>query len=335
MSTRTTYMARQFFAPLLLFVLAAISVMAQEQDSTWDDLGLDPEGFKFDEDIFGHVSTGWFPQPYSAYTISIEDELFYSDVFDRAEGIRPRALRPTTEPFSWRNPYNSGEREILQPNSDDEEDDSYPVTDYSEYMLSFLYNLPMPAILRADAGLQITEGMLFSNDTSRAYLTLGGVAQPFKEVSVAYLKQYSIMGSAGLSIPIYGGFIDNESTTFASYYYIYGGYSIAYVVSSKGIQYTQIANAKDAIRYGNGTDTVTLVNRTTFDGLNRVRTAIELAVGWNLAMEFGAVGVEAFVSLPQSSVLKDVDWKQYFAGFRISVGFHKVLGNKESEIPGL
>lgn len=334
MSTRTTDMAPQrFLLLLLIFVLGATVAIAQEQDSTWDDLGLDPEGFKFDEDIFGHVSTGWFPRPYNAYTISFGGELFYADVHDRAEGIRPRALRPTTEPFSWHNPYDSGERDILQPNSPDEEDDGYPVTNYDEYLLTLLYNFPIPAILRADAGVQVTEGMLYSNDTSRSYLTLGGAAQPFKEVGVAYLKQHSVMGSLGLSIPIYGGFIDNESTSFASYYYIYGGYSIAYAVSSKGTQYTQIANAKDGIRYGNGTDTVRLINTTTFQDLNRVRTAIELAVGWNLAFDFGAIGMEAFISLPQSSVLKDVEWKQYFTGFRISVGFQKILGKKDSALP--
>lgn len=326
-------MARQFFAPLLIYMLAAISMMAQEQDSTWDDLGLDPDGFKFDEDIFGHVSTGWFPQPYHAYTISLMGKLFYADVHDRAEGIRPRAFRTTTEPFSWHNPFDSDEREILQPNSDEEAEDSYPVTNYDEYLLSFLYTPPLPALLRADAGLQITEGMLYSNDTSRSYLTLGGASQPFREVSVAHLKQYAIMGSAGVSIPFYGGFISNESTTFASYYYIYGGYSFAYTVSSKGMQYTQIANAKDAIRYGNGTDTVMLVNRTTFEGLNRVRTAIELAIGWNVASDFGAIGMEAFISLPQSSVLKDVDWKQYFAGFRLSLGWHEVIGKERLELP--
>jgi|GEM_PF-678678 len=317
---------------LYMFLPGPATAVAQEgTDSTWDDLGLDPDGFTFDESVFGHVSTGWFPQAYSAFTLSLAGKFLYADVFDRADGIRPRAFRPTTEPFTWHDPFaDSDERSILQPNSDEEEDDGYPVTNYDEYMLTFLYNLPMPAVLRLNGGLQITEGMLYSLDTSRSYLTLGGAAQPFREVGVAYLKQYSIAGSAGLNIPIYGGFIRTEALTFASYYYIYAGYSFAYAVSSRGTQYTQIANAKDNIRYGNGTDTVTLINKARFDELDRLQSAIELAIGWNVAAEFGAFGFEAFVSLPQKSILKDADWKQYYAGLRISLGWHWQPGGKDT-----
>lgn len=302
-------------------------------DSTWDDLGLDPDGFKLDEDIIGHVSAGWFPQPYSAYTLSFTGKLFYADVHDRADGVRPRSFRPTSEPFTWHNPFDDDEREIFQPNSDEEEEDGYPTTSHDEYLLTFLYNLPMPAIMRVQGGLEITEGMLFSNDTSRAYLTLGGAAQPFKEVGVAHLKQYSINGSAGLNIPLYGGFIKSEATTIASYYYLYGAYSVSYAVSSKGTQYVQIANAKDNLRYGNGADTLTLINKERFEDLNRLRTAIEVGIGWNLAAEFGALGFEAFVSVPQNSVLKDVEWKQYFAGLRIALGWHWLPGKKKGLTP--
>jgi len=324
-----------FLAHFLALLALGSTALAQEDgvDSTWDDLGLDPEGFKLDEDIIGHVSAGWFPQAYSGYTLSFTGKLFYADVHDRAEGIRPRGLRTTTEPFTWRNPFDSDERDILQPNSEEEEDDGYPTTDHEEYLLTFLYNLPMPAIIRLQGGLEITEGMLFSEDTSRAYLTLGGAAQPFKEVGVAYLKQHSINGSAGLNIPVYGGFIKSEAITLASYYYLYAGYSFSYAVSSKGTQYVQIADAKENLRYGNGADTLTFINKDRFEELNRLRTAIEVGVGWNLAAEFGALGFEAFVSLPQSSVLKDVEWKQYFAGLRISVGWHWLPGKKER--PGL
>lgn len=307
---------------LLAFLGIAGSAGAQEIDSTWDDLGLDPEGFKYDEDVIGQVSSGWFPQPYTGYTLSYTGPLFYSDVFDRASNLRSHSLRPTTEPFTWHNPYDDDEREIYQPYKDEEEDDGYPATGYDEYLLTFLWNLRMPVILRASAGLQVTEGMLFSSDTSRSYLTLRGVAQPFKEVGVVYLKQHSIVGSAGINIPIYGGFIKSEAITLSSYYYIYAGYSAAYAVSSKGTQYTQIANAKDDIRYGNGADTVTLINNARLPDLNRLRTSLDFALGWNVAAEFGALGFEVFASVPQSSVLKDADWKQYFVGLRASIGWH-------------
>lgn len=320
-----TRSAARLSAALLLaltMILATDAAWGQDEtDTTWDDLGLDPEGFKFDEEIFGHVSTGWFPQAYSAYTLSLSSHLF-ADVYDHAPGIRPRAFRPTTSPFTQSNPYRSDEREILQPNSDEEEDDGYPTTGLQDYSISFLYNLPMPAVLRVNAGLQISEGLLFSSDNSRSYLTIGGAKQQFKEVGVAHLKQYSLVGTGGIVIPVYGGFIKNEGATFASYYYLYGGYSFAYAVSSKGTQYSQIASAKDQIRYGNGGDTVTLINKDRFEGLNRLREAIEVGIGWNVAFESGAFGVELFASLPRTSVLDDVEWKQYFVGFRVSLGHH-------------
>ena len=193
---------------LLLTIGALATAAAQEADSTWDDLGLDPEGFKFDEETFGHVSSGWFPQPYTAYTLSYSGP--FGDTYDYATDIRPRGFRPTTAPFSWHNPFDGDERAILQPNSDEEEDDGYPTTGYDDYTLTFLYNLPLPAILRFSGALQVSEGMLFSNDMSRKYLGLSGVRQPLKEVGVAYLKQYSIAGSAGINIPVYGAFIKTD-----------------------------------------------------------------------------------------------------------------------------
>lgn len=319
----------EHFLPRLLaltMLLVGMTSAARAQDpadTTWDDLGLDPEGFKLDEDIFGHVSTGWFPQPYVGYTLSLSTAAFYADVYDRANGIRPNGLVRTTEPFGHHDPYESNsDREILQPNSDKEEDDGYPGTDFGEYQLQFLFNLPLPLVLRGTAGLQITEGLLFAGDTSRSYLSIGGVPQPFQEVSTAYLKQYMVGGSAGVIIPFYGGFIKNEGTVLSSYYYVFGGMSAWYAVSSKATQYTQIANAKDQIRYGNGTDTVTLINKRTLSDLERWRTAYEVGIGWNLAVESFALGFEAFASVPQTSVLKDVDWKQYYVGFRLSLGGH-------------
>jgi len=315
--------------PFLLAIFGALSVAtAQDADSTWDDLGLDPEGFKFDEEIFGHVSTGWFPQPYAGFTLSYSAP--WGDLYDFADGIRPRGFRPTTSPFTWHNPFDGDEREILQPNKDEEEEDGYPATSYDDYTLTFLYNLPFPAVIRLSGALQVTEGMLFSEDNSRSYLGLSGVPQPLKEVGVVYLKQYSLAGSGGINIPIYGAFVKTEAATISSYYYLFGGYTAAYAIASSGTQYAQIANAKDAIRYGNGADTVTLIDAQRFEGLNRLRTSIDLGIGWNvMAADFASFGAELFVSVPQSSVLQDVQWKQYFIGLRLSLGWHWVPSQKK------
>jgi hypothetical protein len=309
----------------VIHCLLGISVLctahAQEPDSTWDDLGLDPEGFEFESDLIGHYSHGWFPQPYSASSLSIGLNVFWSDVFDRATNIRPSGFHPTTDAFSWHDPFIGNEQEIMQAGKNEEEDDDYPETGYSEYLLSYLYNLPMPAILRGDLWLRNSDGLLFSNDTTRSYLSLSGQKHALKEVGVAHLSEYVLGGSFGLNIPVYGVFLESEVGTIASYYYIHAGVSAGYVLVSKATQYAQIANAKDELRYGNGRDTVNYLLNVKLADLNRFRTGLDFAAGWNVAAFFGVFTFEAFFSVPMNSVLKDVEWQQYVAGFRIGLGY--------------
>jgi hypothetical protein len=293
-----------------------------DADSTWNGLDtLNPEDFRFDSDLIGHYSHGWFPAAQRGMSLSFQSTLFYADVYDAANGIRPSSFRSTTAPFGWRNPYGSGEQKILQPNSDKESEDGYPATSYEEYIARFTYNLPMPAVLRFGAGLTVTQGLLFSNDTTRSYLGLNGAMQPLKEVGVAYLSEYLLTGSAGVTIPFYGVFVESEAATVASYYYLHLGISAAYSVSSRLTQYAQIANAKGELRYGNGADTVTLLYRSRPGDLERMRTSIDVALGWNFAIEIGTVSFELFGSYPLKSVLTDADWKQYYVGMRGAIGY--------------
>ncbi len=293
-----------------------------DNDSAWKALGLDPEGFKYDDDVFGHVSTGWFPQPFFSWSLTYSTDAFYSDTYDRAMNLRSSSLQPTAFPFTWCDPYeDSDERKIMKPNSDKEEDDGHPSTSYNEHMLTFILQPPIPLMLRLGAGFHWTEGLLYSNDTTRAYLSLAGVKRNFREEGVVYLKEVLLSGYAGLQIPVYGGFIDMEALRLGSYYYLFGGLGASWAFSSKATQYVQIANVKDDLRYSNGTDTVTLIDKAKLPGLNTIRTSIELGVGWNLAFDSFALGFELFGSIPQTSVLKDADWKQYVVGARFSIGY--------------
>lgn len=298
------------------------SIWQAQQDSLWRDLGLDTAGFEFGEsDLFDHYSHGWFPQAGAAQTLLLTSMFLYADEFDVAHNIRSRAFVPTTAPFDRRNPFEGDERTILKSNSDEEADDGYPVTDFAEFGLSYTYNLPMPAVLRADASLQIVDGLIYSNDTTRSYLTLSGLKRPLKEVGVITLEQYALSGKIGLNIPIYGVFLDWEAFTISSYYYLHAGVSAAYTVSSKATQYMQIANAKDELRYGNGADTVVVMDNVRLAGLQRLRTGLDMALGWNFAAAFGTFFVEAFVSVPSGSLLDDAYWGETYAGLRIGIGY--------------
>lgn len=294
-------------------------------DSAWAELGLDEEGFQFDDEVFGHVSTGWLPTPYFSWSLSYTTDAFYSDTYDRGVDIRSKSFRPATNPFGWRDPYQSSdEREIMEPYKDEEADDGYPETNYDEHRLTFHLSPPIPLILRASAGLTITEGLLYSNDTTRSYLSLAGVIKDLREVGVVYLREYAIAGDIGVTIPIYGAFVTNEVLTGSSYYYIHAGIGGSYAVCSKGTQFVQIANAKSDIRYGNGRDTVTLVDEEFLPNLNTIRYYYTGAMGWNLVIDHFHFGFELFTTIPITPVLDDADWRQNFIGMRISLGYQWV-----------
>ncbi len=341
----------------MLFLITAVVATAQGPGSDTTDLpetndsldewryddysidSLDPEDFDFDSEEFVRTSTGWFPKPAPGATIGIDLPILVG-IFDRADGIRSTALVATTEPFSDDDPYDCGffeyllddlgvgefiggcsERRILRPGSDEPTEDGYPVRSYSNIGLRFQYNLPFPLIIRAAAGYRRAEGLLFSEDTTRSYLGYDGRLRPFREIGVLAYDRQSIAGEIGLQIPIYGAFIESDIVNVGSYYYIYGGYGAEYALANRAVQYTQIADVKDQIRYGNDQDTTTLLRRNNPEGFDRVRTSIEVAVGWNLLFEVATIGFELTASIPTRSNLKDAEWKSYYGGARLTFGY--------------
>ena len=172
-----------------------------------------------------------------------------------------------------------------------------------------------------EAAYRSVDGILFSEDTSRSYLAFDGVPRSFREIGVVHHKQHVVSGALGLQLPIYGVFFDSDFGQIGSYYYLFGGIGADYGVATKTTQYTQIADAKEQLRYGNGQDTVTLMLESNTPGINRLRTSIEAAMGWNLTAEFVVFGLEAFVSIPTTSLVDDGDWKKYYGGFRLNIGY--------------
>lgn len=327
-ATRFAHAIRATLFLLVLF-LSATSLQAQDPDSswtagadsTWDDLVLNPDDFDFGGELMSHYSHGWFPQPFYATSLSFASDFIYVDVFDRANDIRSTSFRTTTAPFSWHNPFDGDEQEILQLREVEEEVEDYPETDYDEYALTYLMHLPLPAILRFGAALQITDGLLFANDTSRMFLGVNGLKRPFKEVGVVHLREYLLAGRAGLNIPFYGVFLKSELTDIFSYYYLHGSVVGAYAIASKSTQYSQIADVENELRYQNGGDTATLMYKERFRDLDPVRLSLDAGFGFNFGAEFGTIGFETFIQVPYSSVLRDVEWKQFIAGFRLSFGY--------------
>lgn len=312
-------------AVVVCSVLTPGAVRAQT-DELPDLDSLDPEEFEVESDLALYHSTGWFPRPHPGMSLMLLLE--FGDVWDRAPGIRSQAFASTPFPFSHSDPFgDSDERDIMKSFSEEEEDDT-PETGYNGYTLLFTANLPLPLVLRAEAGLLMADGLLFSSDRTRSFLEHNGSRRRFHEVGVVYMEEYLLKGSVGFSIPVYGAFLSNDnglyrstSTTVASYYYLHGAITGLYAVSSKAAQYAQIADVKDRLRYDNGADTVRLQPRAMLEGTQRSRTAVSVAVGWALSSQSVSLCIEPFVMIPITPVLGDAEWRQIMGGVRMALGY--------------
>ncbi len=306
-----------FFAVLCSVVLGYGNLYAQEELPDLDN--LKPDEFEIESDLILYHSEGWFPRPFpsSALTVRFEG----TDIWDKARSIRSAAFVPTVSPFSHSNPYgDSDERDIKKAFSDDDEDD-YPVTDLSGYSLLFTLNLPLPLVLRADAGILFADGLLFSSDRTRRFLDDNGSRRDFHEVTGFFLEEYLLKGSLGVQIPFYGAFVDGEDGKLSSYYYVFGECTALYSVDRTATQYAQIADAKDQLRYNNGSDTVVVRTMTDVPALRLFRPSATTGIGWSFGIAFFTFNFEAYVSLPLQSVLKDAEWRQYMGGARFGLGY--------------
>lgn len=313
---------------LMCVLVLGGAAVAQAQSNELPDLdSINPDEFEVESDMLGRHSAGWFPRPYPGYTLSFMVAGGQgSDVWDKASGLRSTALVPTTFAFTHRNPYaNNDQRTIIKPfartDDSDGEEDEYPETDYEEYSLLFTANLPFPAVVRAEAGLLVTDGILFSSDKTRRFLAYSGTRQSFHEVGVLHREEWLLKGSIGVDVPVYGAFVQVEDLVISSYYYVHGSVTGVALISGKSTQYAQIADVKDGLRYANGTDTVRLQPRGEWDNVHSFRTALSVGIGWNISVQFFSLRLEPFIMIPLTSVLRDAEWKQYMGGIRLSLGY--------------
>ncbi len=307
---------------IILLIFAATTFL-KAQDTT-DEEGLYPENFEFESDLIGHYSKGWFPTPSPGQTIFYAggSSAWPNFYIERAHDIRSKSFKNTKYPFTNFDAFTSDEqREFIEPGSK-ERNDEFPEHETIHYGLAYQRYLPFPGIIRLGAGFDHNNSMLFSNDESREYLDLAGHRQPLKEVSVIAMNEYLLKGSAGFTLPIYGAFLSaTEFGGLASYYYLYGGVTGYYALYSSTTQYVQIANAKDELRYANDRDTVQLMNDVRLSELNSFRYAYDVAIGWGGTLGPVTASAEVCAILPQTSILKDANWRQYFAGLRLMIGY--------------
>ncbi len=303
----------------LLSLSLCLSRKASYEDSVLNLEDLNPYDYVFKPDYKIDASYGWFPKPtINFYNLALDFQT--GDIYDIAHDIRPSGFVTTNSSFTGSNLISRNERKIMRKNENNETDDDYPATSYESYGLNFRFTPYIPLIFRIHAILSINDGMLFSVDESRSFLNLSGSKQNFKEAGIAYISEITLNSGINLIIPVYGAFANIE-VPLQSYYYLSLGVSGAYVVSSDLTQYSQIADAKESLRYSNGQDTINLMKRERLSDLNKFRYYADVGIGWELDIYKIGIGLEAYVSLPMNSVVTDEQWKQYIIGLRMSVNF--------------
>ncbi|GIV53541.1 MAG: hypothetical protein KatS3mg039_0059 [Candidatus Kapaibacterium sp.] len=312
---------------IVLLLMLSVGSWAQQPRLSEDSL--------VGNDFLHFLSVGWFPTPYSAVGYSAGSTLnLYQH--SSADGITTAGTRPITGTWSTTSPFRSGEDDIKKPWSDDDADDDFPSLGYSAPITARVqWNVPLfPCILRADLLYEISRERLFSLDTSRRYLSLSGTPMPFREVSVLFNNEHFLAARLGLTIPIYGVFLASEQlrldTTgrfsidhLSSFYYVGGSIQSSLLILSEATQYVQIADAKSSLRYANGQDTVTLLNKARLSTAAPVRWYAEVCGGWQATLSVFSFCIEAYASFPLGSVLTDAQWRLYRYGVRILFGWEQ------------
>lgn len=284
------------------------------------------------DNVVQHLSLGWFPKPYAGSTYYYATALnIYQH--SRADGIRTAGTRPIGGAWSSHSPFRDSEDDIKKPWSNADADDNFPSTGYScPTIARGQWNIPvLHSIVRAELMYEMSRERLYWLDTSRRYLSIAGTPTPFREVSVLFNNEHFLGGRIGVLIPVYGAFLRTQpieidarrrltADQLASFYYVGISAQGSVLLLSEATQYVQIADAKSQLRYRNGQDTVTLMNKARLTTAAPLRTFVDVCAGWQV--EFGpiAFNVEAYATFPLQSALTDARWMLYRYGVRFALG---------------
>lgn len=287
---------------------------AQEREwkpKSFDSLGVDSEIDYLDEDESNALvySSGYFPIPMSwQFTVGL---MFQGDfLINSANNILPTGLVKTNRPYSASYSREDDYLIFKEKFSDDEESASLSNEAYClglDYKLT--PNIGLPVIFRANTLITWTTALLYSEDNSKSYLDYNNNQKNYLEIGNILLEETMLEVNAGLSIPIYGVFI-NPPVDLSSTYSLYVGFHLAEVLTSSATQYLQIGDVKEKLRYENGLDTVNLISQIELPTLLKSRTGIEIGLSTNLDIQgYGAL-FELKALFPSQSILTDERWKQ-------------------------
>ncbi len=312
---------------LLFMVCVNVLIYADEfpQDSIFDLNSLEYNDSVLVPDYTVEISYGWFPRiTYSYSYLSFELAVLINNTYDVADKIISTSLIESRNPLSNDFNLNDSDREIKKIKSKENEY-SFPETDYSRYMFGFGFNPFSFLIVEFKTGFSLSTGIIASTDETKSYLNYSGEKVNFKEANIVELNDYAISNSIEFNIPFYGASFAQGSKAknlfngFSSFYYLIAGFATDYSYCSSANQYSQIANAKDGIRYKNGLDTIHLQTDKALNGLNRFRHYISAGIGMDFNLMIVGISWELKWKYPLTSILKDAEWEQHFIYMNLKI----------------
>ncbi len=302
---------------LIWFILLVIPMFGEDDDfSKLKNLNLEDFEIKIDEIII-YKSTGLFPNDrIGNFNYSFFTDLAYN--FNLASNLRSSYLVETKNPFFGRLWLEDDERKIKKAFSYTEEDE-YPESYFLNLGLSAEISTGLPMVVKFNSGISWTNSFLNSIDNSKQYINKYGELKELKEACIFYLEEILINLGTGLLIPIYGAYFEGLGYKTSSIYYFYIGFNYKYPLKNTAIQYYQIANAKDDIRYSNGVDTTVVFSKSYPKGINFNRYNLELGLGYDFKSMDQGLFLQLFFNYQLNSFLLDANWHQYQFGLKIGL----------------
>ena len=314
---------------LLLLLCSTFLIHASDSDSVrrripkLDLESLSPDSFMVESDIV-NMSAGWFPRvgTFRSIELSGSDGLIFLDgMFHQHSNISGDVFGMSGLTFNKNTDYSIDDRIPLQPFSSEETDEDFIEQAYSTQYLRTRFSIPeLGMILRIGLGIRFVNSMLFAEDNSKSYLTLQNSLAPLHELHAISLDETELMSHLSFELPFYGASLDLLGQQSYSFYSLFGGMNVNYVLESNLTHQSIIMQGRDEIRYPSGSNILTLQKRSFMQEIERIRMSIETGLGWEFGFGPLHLGFEGYVLIPLNSILKNHEWNTIFIGLRSSVG---------------
>jgi hypothetical protein len=303
----------------------AEDILNTPQDTT----SFDPEN-PLGNDFLRHSSRGWFPIPFAAHSIFLWSSINIPLNF--ADNVRFPSLPATTNPFTLTNPYSDNDkRKPFKIGSKTDREGDYPQHYYDGIGILYELSIPIPLMLRLGARYAWQGTVFFSSNSAGRFLP-SNAAETLESVQIVnnvLIEERRAEGLAGIKIPIYGAFADLLDQRIASYYYLSLSALGSYAFWQNTTQYAQILTSDDKLRFPNRTDTTQRWN-ASMPNFNQTRINIDVAFGWGISGEIAIGSIDAglaslmeiYCTIPTTTLVQGVEWRQYSIGARLTVGWH-------------